>query len=257
MSRWSGVSEAYAASFSTLCEGTIPRMLADLPDGPLLDAGSGTGTLTAAAREQGRDVSAVDSDPDMVAMTNAVAPGSCRAAALPDLPFADASFSSIAANFVVNHLPDPRAGVRELARILAPGGRLAMTIWPAGGTGWAPLVAGAFDDAGALQVAGGRLPAHLDFPRTAEGLAELASDAGLHVLQAEVVSWLWEVEPAALWTGIAGGVATPGARYLAQTPDVQQRVRSAFDARATQLAEGGLLQLPNTAVYVLATAPEA
>ncbi|GAB2496703.1 hypothetical protein GCM10027030_32850 [Luteococcus sediminum] len=76
MSSWSGVSQAYKESFALLCAGPGDRILGDLVDGPVLDVGSGTGTLTRALFEKGLDVTAVDSDPDMVAMTNQEVPGS-------------------------------------------------------------------------------------------------------------------------------------------------------------------------------------
>ncbi|HAM25846.1 MAG TPA: SAM-dependent methyltransferase, partial [Microbacteriaceae bacterium] len=50
---------------------------------------------------------------------------------LPNLPYPDGTFDAGTANFVINHTNDPRASVRELARVLAPGGTAAITIWPA------------------------------------------------------------------------------------------------------------------------------
>jgi len=50
------------------------------------------------------------------------------------LPLRTAVADIVIGNCVVNHLPGPAAGVAELARILGPGGRLALTAWdPAGG----------------------------------------------------------------------------------------------------------------------------
>src|SRR5262245_58614015 len=43
---------------------------------------------------------------------------------LTQLPFADASFDCITCGWVIEHLPDPRPGLRELSRVLQPGGRL-------------------------------------------------------------------------------------------------------------------------------------
>jgi ubiquinone/menaquinone biosynthesis C-methylase UbiE len=48
------------------------------------------------------------------------------AADLMRLPYADAYFDAIVCGWVLEHLPDPRPGLRELARILQPGGKLLL-----------------------------------------------------------------------------------------------------------------------------------
>jgi ubiquinone/menaquinone biosynthesis C-methylase UbiE len=48
------------------------------------------------------------------------------AADLTRLPYADATFDAIVCGWVLEHLPDPRPGLLELARVLAPGGKLLL-----------------------------------------------------------------------------------------------------------------------------------
>jgi SAM-dependent methyltransferase len=48
------------------------------------------------------------------------------AADLTKLPYADESFDAIVCGWVLEHLPDPRPGLAELARVLAPGGKLLL-----------------------------------------------------------------------------------------------------------------------------------
>jgi ubiquinone/menaquinone biosynthesis C-methylase UbiE len=48
------------------------------------------------------------------------------AADLSALPFADESFDGITCGYVLEHVPDPRAGLAEMARVLRQGGRLLL-----------------------------------------------------------------------------------------------------------------------------------
>jgi ubiquinone/menaquinone biosynthesis C-methylase UbiE len=45
---------------------------------------------------------------------------------LSRLPFADGSFDCVTCGYVLEHLPDPRLGLTELARVLMPGGRMLL-----------------------------------------------------------------------------------------------------------------------------------
>jgi len=48
------------------------------------------------------------------------------AADLTRLPYADACFDAVVCGWVLEHLPDPRPGLAELARVLQPGGKLLL-----------------------------------------------------------------------------------------------------------------------------------
>jgi SAM-dependent methyltransferase len=48
------------------------------------------------------------------------------AADLTRLPYADATFDAIVCGWVLEHLPDPTPGVKQLARVLQPGGKLLL-----------------------------------------------------------------------------------------------------------------------------------
>lgn len=253
MSTWSGVADAYRGSFATLCGGAIERLLADTSGTRHLDVGSGTGALAARAADLGRDVIAVDSDPQMVAVSTSVVPGRVVEGSLPDLPFDADEFDAVTANFVINHVPDPRAAMSELARVVRPGGRVAATIWPAQTPDWALLVAGAFSAARVVPIASPRLEAGLDFERSVAGLRGLAEAAGLEVVTATELTWEWEVSIDALWRGVAGGVATVGQTFLAQTPSVQRSAEREFREMTRTLASDGILRLSSTAAYVVAS----
>jgi SAM-dependent methyltransferase len=253
MRDWNGTAEAYDRSFATLCDGTVERMLADLPGGDLLDVGCGTGRLAEAAEANGRQVTAVDADPSMLAVARRRLRGTVLRAALPELPVEEGSAEAIAANFVVNHVGRPRAAVRELRRVLRPGGCLAMTIWPADGAVWSALLADVFDEAGAVPQPPDHLPEHEDFERSAAGLAGVVREASLDVLSACDLDWEWRIRPSDLWAGVEAGIAGPGAVYRAQSAPVQASIRAVFEACTGALVgDDGLLRFPVRAAYVLA-----
>src|SRR5216110_3821012 len=45
---------------------------------------------------------------------------------LTRLPYADGTFDAVVCGWVLEHLPDPLPGLRELSRVLAPGGKLLL-----------------------------------------------------------------------------------------------------------------------------------
>ena len=258
MRDWTDTAEAYDRSFATLCAGTAARILEDLPAGELLDVGCGTGRLAARAEQAGRTVTALDADASMVGAVRGHLRGRVLRAALPDLPLEGGSAEAITANFVVNHVDRPRAALAELRRVLRPGGRLAMTIWPAGGASWSTMLGEVFEEAGAALPPPERLPADEDFPSTADGLAALTREARLGVEQACELHWDWRIAPEDLWAGLAAGIATPGAVVRAQTQQVRARIREIFSARTAGAAgPDGILRFPVRAAYVLAARPLA
>jgi SAM-dependent methyltransferase len=226
---WEGVAEAYARSFAGLCAGAIPAMLDGLPSGGrLLDVGCGTGELVRAARTAGGDVIGVEPDPEMAALASEALGEDVLVAGLPDLPHADDGFDVVTANFVLNHVDDPRAGALELARVAAPGGVVRATIWGSAPPPQALMWNGLLDMVGAVRPPSPRLPADRDFERSADGLATVLSEVGLAVTDAGTRAWTWRVAPDALWTGLTA-VGNFGVLYRAQTEDVQGRLRSAYD----------------------------
>jgi SAM-dependent methyltransferase len=225
-----------------MCAGTIGTVLdgiqsVDREPGRLLDVGCGAGELLRGAVGRGFEVTGVDLDEDMVRLAEKAATCRVACAALPDLPFDAGEFDAVVANFVLNHVEDPRAGMHELARVTAPGGTVTATIWPAGGVGWAGIVSDVLAAADVVPLEGLRLPPELDFPRTKEGLGELATGAGLTVSEARDVAWTWQVTPEDLWSGIRAGIGNPGQTYLAQVPEVQVRADEEFVAQARELLE--------------------
>lgn len=254
---WAGVAQAYAQSFGGLCAGAIPAMLDGLPcGGRLLDVGCGTGALVQAARATGADAIGVEPDPEMAAVATGALGDGVQVAGLPDLPHADDGFDVVTANFVLNHVDDPRSGARELARVAAPGGVVRATIWgstpPPQAVMWNELL----DAAGAVRPPSPRLPADRDFERSADGLATVLSGVGLAVTDAGTRSWTWRIAPEDLWTGLTS-VGNFGVLWRAQSEDVQGRLRSSYDEVGQPWRDGDQLAFEVECVLAEARVPRS
>jgi SAM-dependent methyltransferase len=89
-----------------------------------LDVGCGMGELAERVQaELDAEVVAVDISPRMVELTRARGIDATEAD-VQALPFEDSSFDCVAAGWLLYHVPDLDLGVRELARVLRPAGRL-------------------------------------------------------------------------------------------------------------------------------------
>ena len=113
--------------------------LQPLDGSSLLDVGASRSPLTILLAQLGADVVAVDQDPlvmdlptmatraNMIAAARRIAPRLLDARAMP---FADGSFTRMCSVSVLEHIPGDgdSAVAEEMARVLAPGGLMALTL---------------------------------------------------------------------------------------------------------------------------------
>jgi SAM-dependent methyltransferase len=93
--------------------------------GSVLDAGCGSGALTARLAELPlvESVTGLDVDAQLLGLARARVPrGTFVEGAAESLPFGDDEFDGAVARLLLQHVPDPEAVVRELARVVRPGG---------------------------------------------------------------------------------------------------------------------------------------
>ena len=100
----------------------------------VLDVGCGTGNAALLAAAAGAVVTALDPSPRLleVAATTAREQGlelDCRQGHAGAVPAADGSFDCVLSNFGLIFSPEPEATAAELARVVAPGGRVLLTSW--------------------------------------------------------------------------------------------------------------------------------
>lgn len=91
----------------------------------VLNVGCGTGGFNALAQRAGADPWGVDASLEAAAIAGLRAPGRRIFCALAEaLPFRDGSFDVVYCYSTLEHLADPGRAVREMLRVLRPGGRL-------------------------------------------------------------------------------------------------------------------------------------
>jgi SAM-dependent methyltransferase len=101
----------------------------------VLDVACGTGVLarTAIARlGSGGQVAGIDPNPGMVAVAKQLEPRvDWRVGVAELLPFPNNSFDIVASQFGLMFFTDQRQALREMMRVLAPGGHLVVAVWDA------------------------------------------------------------------------------------------------------------------------------
>jgi len=133
---WSGASYERIAETFTAIHDRVVGALAIEPGARVLDVACGTGGVALRAARAGADVVGIDISADQLAKARRAAKeeglairfdeGDCQ-----ELPYGDAEFDAVASAFGAIFAPEHERTAAELARVCRPGGRLALTAWPA------------------------------------------------------------------------------------------------------------------------------
>lgn len=152
---FAGLPRRYDAAGAALSFGQDPRWRHALVDAlrpgtdeRVLDVATGTGLVASElVRRFGPRVVGLDQSEPMLARARARTAGDPLLAARIELirgeaealPFADASFDALSFTYLLRYVEDPDATLRELARVVRPGGRVASLEFglpPAGPPRW-------------------------------------------------------------------------------------------------------------------------
>ena len=245
-SGWADRGAGYAGGFGAYTARCVPALLDAVEPcvGRLLvDVGTGPGIAALAASVRGAEVVGIDESAAMLHEAQRRLPVVVRARG-QELPLRTAVADIVIGNCVVNHLPDPAAGVAELARILRPGGRLALTAWDlAGGNQATGVVGRAIMSAAVVPPATPANPfaAHAD----PAAFGALLVAAGLADVRVDPVRFTHVVAPDVWWEAIRSGTVTTNGQLDALDVTSLDRVRAAYqELTAEYLDADGNAHLP-------------
>jgi ubiquinone/menaquinone biosynthesis C-methylase UbiE len=105
------------------------------PSDRILDLGCGTGIVARQLHERlggATFITGLDASAEMIAKARALEPElTWHEGNAMSLPFADASFELVVSQQMLQFVPDRATALREIRRVLAPGGRLVAATWRA------------------------------------------------------------------------------------------------------------------------------
>ena len=146
---FTGIAKSYDRVATILSLGQDPRWRRALVDaidaGPtdrVLDVATGTGMVAQALHARyGCAIVGVDQSADMLqlARTRDGVYETIVEGRAEELPFPDATFDHLSFTYLLRYVEDPAATMRELARVVKPGGRLAMVEFGLPRGIWRPL----------------------------------------------------------------------------------------------------------------------
>lgn len=122
--RWRGT--VLGAITESIEHDLVLSMMSPLAGKRVLDVGCGDGALTEKLARLGADAVGVDVDPGMIAAAKVRSGASYQIADAAALPFADGAFDRVIAMTVLCVCDEPDKMVKEMARVLRPGGRLVI-----------------------------------------------------------------------------------------------------------------------------------
>ncbi|MGY1887689.1 methyltransferase domain-containing protein [Blastococcus sp. SYSU DS0753] len=205
----------------------------------LLDVGCGPGTITVdlAARVAPGRVLGLDVSPEPLdeAQAFAARAGVAVIFAVGDvysLDLPDASFDVVHAHQVLQHLTDPVAALREMARVCRPGGLIAVRDVDYAATTWFPADDGLDRWLALYQQVARRNGAEPDAGRRLVGWAHAA---GLRDLTVSASAWCFATPAERKWWGTswagratASSFAEQALAYGLATPEELQRIADAW-----------------------------
>jgi len=247
----SRIADSYNDRFAAITDRAIAPLLdaAKVSNGTrLIDVACGPGRLTRAAAERGTAATGCDLAPAMVALARKRNPGiPFDEASAEALPYPDGAFDAVVCAFGMGHFSEPERVAGEFARVLKPGGAVALSWWE----GFARnRINGVFHETlGRMKVSAppGLLPQGPPIDRFSDrdAFAGFLRDAGFGDIRITPVTFNHALRDAdELWDLAMGSFARASSLIRAQSEDTQRSIRAAVGEATQQYVQDGGLHIP-------------
>jgi SAM-dependent methyltransferase len=230
------------AMFAPLAS-AVARAAEAAPGDRALDVACGTGALTRVLAERvqpGGEVTGLDLAEGMLALARSHGGGIDYVQGSADgLPFEDGRFSVVTCQQGLQFTEDPVAALREFARVLAPGGRLAVACWCdlAHDAGFLALAEAADEHLGAEAGRMIRAPFRISDPAVLRGHFESAG-IGDVVVEIERVAARVAVSPERFADAVMSA-GPAGAAYASAAAAAREAFAAEVTRRMQPHADGG------------------
>ena len=255
---WERVANKYDSTWSSSTRQFIPPLLdaAKLSRKmSILDVGCGPGYVSAAAAERGATPVGLDFSAEMISIAKKMFPQiEFRHGDAQKLPFKDARFNRVVANFALLHLSSPERAMAEAARVLKPRGRFAFTTWAkVSENPFVKLIDGAIQAHANLDVDIPPGPLHYLFESEEEfqkALSRAGFDGTGMTLKLHAIEWNVPTARFVFDAELNAGVRTAGL-LARQTPDTLRKIQATIENAVRRYAKGSGFAIP-TAAYIVA-----